>query len=253
MSKEIGRKIKDIRQKRGMSQQEFAESLGYTSRSTICKIEDGEVEMSYEKLLKLINDYSLSFDELISTNKQAKRPINKRMDEDKIDYMELVGKRYSLRNFSDKQVEKEKLESILKAGQLAPTAHNNQPQRIYVLQSREALEKLQRCKMSHYGETLALLVCADTNACWKRDYDGKSSGDIDAAIVTTYMMLAAQELGIGSTWVMHFIPEAVKEEFGIPKNEEPVSLLVMGYASVDSKPSPLHVQRKDLKEIVKIL
>lgn len=236
-----------------MSQKAFAESLGYTSRSTICKIEDGEAEMSYEKLVKLINDYSLSLDELIPTSKTSKRTIKNRIEEGEIGFMELVRKRYFVRKFSDNPIEQEKLDLILTAGQLAPTAHNSQPQRVYVLQSEEALEKLQKCKMSHFGETLAILVCADTNVCWKRDYDGKPSGDIDAAIVTTYMMLAAQELGIGSTWIMHFIPEAVKEEFGLPDNEEPVSLLVMGYPAADSKPSPLHSKRKDLTEIVRIL
>lgn len=248
MSKEIGEKIKKIRRKMGMSQQQFADSLGYTSRSTICKIEDGEVEMSYEKLVKLINDYSPSFDELIPTKKPGKQSLG-----DKMAYIELIEKRYSVRKFSDKPVEREKLDVILKAGQLAPTAHNCQPQRIYVLQSKEALDKLQKCKTSHFGETLAVLVCADMSSCWEREYDTKKSGDIDAAIATTYMMLAAQDLGVGSTWVVHFIPEAVKEEFRLPENVEPVSLLVMGYAAIDSKPSPLHSKRKDLKEIVTML
>lgn len=170
-----------------------------------------------------------------------------------MDFLELAKKRFSVREFSDKQVEQEKLELILRAGQAAPTACNNQPQRIYVFQSTEALEKLQKCKLSHFGETLAILVCADMKTCWKREYDGKTSGNIDAAIVTTHMMLEAQELGIGSTWVMHFIPEAVRAEFGLPDCEEPVSLLVMGYAAIDSKPAPLHMQRKGLKEIVTVL
>ena len=104
-----------------------------------------------------------------------------------------------------------------------------------MLQSPEALEKLQKCKMSHFGETLAILICVDTKACWKREYDGKTSGDIDAAIVTTHMMLAAQELGIGSTWVMHFIPEAVRAEFEIPDHEEPISLLVMGCSVMQNR------------------
>lgn len=170
-----------------------------------------------------------------------------------MDFIKLAEERFSVRKFSDRQVEQEKLDVILRAGQVAPTACNNQPQRVYVLQSHEALEKLQKCKMSHFGETLAILICVDTKACWKREYDGKTSGDIDAAIVTTHMMLAAQELGIGSTWVMHFIPEAIRAEFEIPDHEEPVSLLVMGYAAADAKPSVLHTQKKSLKETVKVL
>ncbi|MFA7636961.1 MAG: nitroreductase family protein [Monoglobales bacterium] len=170
-----------------------------------------------------------------------------------MDFIKLAEKRYSVRKFSDRKVEQDKLDLILRAGHVAPTACNIQPQRIYVIQSDKALEKLQKCKKSYFGETLAILICVDRNACWKREYDGKSSGDVDAAIVTTHMMLEAYELGIGSTWVMHFDPEAVRAEFGIPGHEDPVSLLVMGYAAPDATPSVFHVQKKDLKEIVTVL
>ena len=170
-----------------------------------------------------------------------------------MDFISLVEERYSVRKFSNRPVEQEKLDLILRAGQLAPTACNLQPQRIYVIRSEEALEKLQRCKTSHFGETLALLVCCDTEACWKRDYDGKPSGDIDASIVLTQMMLAAWEQGIGSTWVMHFIPEAVREEFGLPNREEPVGLLVMGYPAEDAVPSAMHFRRASLETNVKAL
>ena len=64
------------------------------------------------------------------------------------------------------------------------------------------------------------------------------------------MMLEAADLGIGSTWVMHFIPEAVREEFRLPENYEPVSILVMGYPAEDSKPAPSHTNIKPLPETV---
>ena len=64
------------------------------------------------------------------------------------------------------------------------------------------------------------------------------------------LALAAQELGIGSTWVMHFIPEAIKEEFMLPDNYEPVSLLVMGYPAEDAKPFPGHTSVKPIAETV---
>lgn len=170
-----------------------------------------------------------------------------------MNFIELIESRFSVRKFSDKKVEEEKINIILKAGQVAPTACNMQPQQIYVIKSEEALDKLKKCKVSHFGETLAILVCVDTKSCWIRDYDDKSSGDIDVAIVTTHMMLVAQSLGIGSTWVMHFIPEAIREEFGLPDNEEPVSLLVMGYPAKDSQPSALHEKKKKIEEMVKII
>ena len=84
--------------------------------------------------------------------------------------------------------------------------------------------------------------------CWKRTYDHQSSGDIDASIVATHMMLAATALGIGSTWVMYFIPEAVRVEFELLDHIEPAAILVMGYA--DAKPSENHTKRRALKDYV---
>lgn len=102
-----------------------------------------------------------------------------------MDFLELAETRYSVRKFSPHPVEREKLEAILRAGQVSPTACNNQPQRVLVAQSPEALERVRRCSVHHFGETLALLVCFDKTECWTRDYDGSPSGEVDASIVTT--------------------------------------------------------------------
>ena len=93
-------------------------------------------------------------------------------------------------------------------------------------------------------------MCYDKNECWKRGYDGKPSGDIDASIVATHMMLAAFALGVGTTWVMHFIPAAVREEFDMPESLEPVALPVMGYPASDAKPYPGHGEKRPVEEIV---
>ena len=169
------------------------------------------------------------------------------------DFIALANNRFSVRSFSDKKVEQDKVDLILRAGQVAPTACNKQPQKIYVLQSAEALKTLQKCKYSHFGETLAFLVCYDSSLCWKRDFDGKVSGDIDASIVATHMMFEAWELGIGSTWIMHFIPEAIIDEFDLPDSVIPVCILVMGYPTKETVPSVQHGLKKDLKDMVTIL
>lgn len=165
-------------------------------------------------------------------------------------YQELVARRYSVRKFSQRPVEPEKLALILNAARLAPTAVNRQPQRILVLRSREQLDKLPRCTRSSFGCTLALLVCYDTTASWKRKFDGMDSGVIDASIVTDQMMMAATELGLGTTWVCSFDPVAMRETFEIPAELEPVNLLVMGYPAEDAAPGSLHGVRKPLEETV---
>jgi nitroreductase len=118
-----------------------------------------------------------------------------------MEFEELARNRYSLRKFSPKPVEKEKLDLILEAGRLAPTACNYQPQRILVIKSEEALAKLKKCTPYVFDAPTALLVCYDGKVSWKRGYDGKESGDIDASIVGTHLMMEAAQLGLGTTWV----------------------------------------------------
>ena len=170
-----------------------------------------------------------------------------------MEFSELIINRFSVREFADRKVEKEVIEKILKAGQAAPTACNFQPQRIFVIESEDGLDKLRKCTRSHFNAPLAILVCFDKNECWRREYDGKSSGDIDASIVCTHMMLEAANQGVGSTWVMHYIPEAVKEEFELPDELESVALLVMGYPKEGVTPSPMHFKTKPLTDTVKFI
>jgi len=171
-------------------------------------------------------------------------------EEHAMEFLKLARNRFSVRNFSVKKVEQNKINAILQAGQVAPTACNLQPQKILVIQSEDALTKLRKCTVCHFHAPLAILTCYDQKLCWKRECDGKTSGDIDAAIVTTHMMLEAAELGIGSTWVMHFIPEAVRDEFQLPENFEPVSILVMGYPADDAIPSSAHHASKNISDTV---
>lgn len=167
-----------------------------------------------------------------------------------MDFLKLAEERYSVRSFTDKAVVQEDLEKILKAGHVAPTACNIQPQRILVINSEEAIAKLKTCTKCHFNAPTALLVCYDKEASWKRRYDGADSGAIDASIVTTHMMLEAAAIGVGSTWVMVFDPVAMREKFAIPENFEPVALLVMGYPSEDAAPIAMHSEFKEMSEIV---
>lgn len=116
-----------------------------------------------------------------------------------MNFMELAADRYSVRSFSDKPVEQEKIDLILKAAQLAPTAVNFQPQMIYVLKSEAALGKINRLCRCIYGAPLVFLICSDERKTWKSQTEpGYSAGEMDCSIVCTHMMLEAWELGVGS-------------------------------------------------------
>lgn len=170
-----------------------------------------------------------------------------------MEFLQLSEARYSLRKFSDRPVEVEKLAAILEAGRNAPTAHNLQPQRIFVLRSPEALEKADACTAAHFHPPVILVVAYDPEAAWKRETDGKNHGEIDASIAATQMMLEAADLGLGTTYVGMFEPEKLLAAFPEMAGLCPIAMLPLGYPAEGAHPSRLHADRKPLEELVKYL
>lgn len=167
-----------------------------------------------------------------------------------MDFLELAHERFSVVDFSDRIVEQEKVDKIIEAAIAAPTACNNQPQRILVIQDDEGRKKLNNVVPNKSLAPLAFVVCYDKTECWTRPMDGKTSGDIDASIITTHMMMEATDLGLGSIWVMYWDPQKMKTEFGLGDNLEPVALLIAGYKSDRAKPRAGHLSRKKPCEIL---
>ena len=150
-------------------------------------------------------------------------------------------------------MEAEKLALILESGRNAPTADNNQPQRIFVLQSPEALEKADACMGSHFHPPVILAVAYDPAVSWHRENDGKDHGEIDATIAATQMMLQAADLGLGTTYVGMFDPEKLKEAFPEMAGLGITALLTLGYPAEGAHPARLHNDRKPIEELVKYL
>ncbi len=167
-------------------------------------------------------------------------------------FYDLAASRYSVRSFSDKPVPEELLTRVLEAGRLAPTAMNRQPQRIYVIQSPEAMEKLFSVRTC-YGAPVVLMICGDTEAACNRPKVDHCLAEMDASIVASHMMLEATELGLGTCWMCAFEPQKLAEAFELPANIVPYLLMPVGYAADDCEPSPRHTQRVPLEETVKYL
>ena len=167
-----------------------------------------------------------------------------------MNFKQLIEERFSVRDFKTEHLPQDVIEKILAAGHKAPTGCNFQPQRILVLNTDESIQKLQNCTKCHFNAPTAILVCHNTDESWKRKYDGALSSPVDAVIVATYMMLEATNNGVGSCWVMHFDPYAMRETFSIPDNTEPVARLVMGYPSENAKPIDMHFNFRPIDEIV---
>lgn len=172
-----------------------------------------------------------------------------------MDFMELAAARYSVRSYSDRPVEQEKIDRILKAAQLAPTAVNYQPQMIYVLKSEEAMARINRLCRCIYGAPMVFLVCSDERRTWKSPTEpGYSTGEMDCSIVCTHMMLEAWEQGLGSVWVRLFDVKAVAKAFDLPAYIRPVCLLPVGYASEDAVPyAPWHDVYRPIESFCKEL
>lgn len=167
-----------------------------------------------------------------------------------MDFLELTKKRCSVRSFSNQPVEKEILDYILEAGRLAPSAVNLQPWAFLVLQSEEAKEDIRSCYDRDWFKSapLYIVVCGNHSTSWKRPYDQKDHCDIDVAIATEHIMLAAEEKGIGACWVCNFDPEKCKEILKLPENIEPTVIIPLGY--VDSNYHRPEKKRKPMEETV---
>lgn len=171
-----------------------------------------------------------------------------------MDFKELAKSRYSVRAFSDKKIEKEKLDEILQAANAAPTACDKQPQRLYVVNSAEGIEKLGAITKYTFGASTVIIFTSKTSEEWQNPFtDDYNTGDIDVSIVCTHAMMQAWELGIGSCWVGYFDPAKVRSAFGIPADEKIIALLPLGYPAENCKPSGLHFKRKPIESTVKYL
>ncbi len=170
-----------------------------------------------------------------------------------MEFREVVKNRYSCKKYSDYKVEPEKLEAVLAAGRLAPTAKNLQEQHIYVLQTEEMLAKIDAVTPCRYNAPTVLVVAFDKNNVFTYPGEKRDSGAEDATIVATHMILAAKDEGLDSCWVNFFDPEKVAQELGLPENEEVLMLMDLGYAAEGAGPLANHDSRKPLSETVTYL
>lgn len=170
-----------------------------------------------------------------------------------MEFKEAVEKRYSCKKFNDEQLAPEKLEAILNAGRLAPTAKNLQEQHIYVVQSAEALAKVDSFTPCRYNAPTVLVVAFDADNVFTYPGEKRDSGAEDASIVATHMILAAADEGVDSCWVNFFDPEKAAEALGLPENEEVLMIMDLGYAAEGSGPLANHGSRKPLEETVTYL
>lgn len=169
-----------------------------------------------------------------------------------MDFIDICRIRESVRGYRPDPVEKEKLDYILEAVRLAPSACNRQPWKFYILKSEDALAKAASCYDRDWFRSapLAILCCIDHAQEWVRPADSKPHGTIDIAIAAEHICLAAAEQGLGSCWICNFDVMKAQELFCIPSELEPAVLIPIGYsASAEIREKT----RKETSETITIL
>ena len=162
-------------------------------------------------------------------------------------FKELCEARYSVRAYKNEPIDAEKLAYVLECARLAPSAVNRQPWRLHVLTSPNDLAKACECYNREWIRTAPAVIAVTVmrNEAWVRSIDGKFHGDIDAAIITEHICLAAAEQGLGTCWVCNFNADRFHTLMNLPADEQPVALIPIG--SPASSPTPK--SRRPLSEI----
>ena len=165
-----------------------------------------------------------------------------------MDFYEVIQGRRSVRKYKTDPVDDDKLQRILNAARLAPSAANRQPISFIVVRDDKTKRKLKDAYSQEWFYTAPVIICACTlpDKAWKRN-DGKAYVDVDVAIAMDHLILAATAEGLGTCWIAAFKPGIVKEVLNIPDDLEPLILTPLGYP--ETIPEPTY--RKPLNEIVR--
>jgi len=165
-----------------------------------------------------------------------------------MDFTTLVESRYSVRSYKTDPIEEKKLQKVLQAARLAPTATNRQAFQFLVVHTKGREEELKRIYRSDWFTQAPLVVCACGIPAenWVR-MDGKNYNDVDVAIAMDHLILAATDAGLGTCWIGAFDAEAAKEVLGLPEGVEPIAFTPLGYPAGEPKPK----KRKELSELVR--
>lgn len=176
--------------------------------------------------------------------------------------LELIRERHSVRGYLERPVEADKLDAILEAARLAPSASNSQPWHFYVVKDKAKIAALAgkmplgtRMVLNSFIAEAPLVVVATAGPI---DFLHRVASFIvdrkwyyvDIGIALEHMVLTAWELGVGSCWIGWFDQAQVKKLLKIPGREEVIALLTLGYEKDRAVPVK---QRKELKEIARII
>ena len=165
-----------------------------------------------------------------------------------MEFYDVLKTRRSIRKYKSAPVEQAKIDRILEAVRLAPSAKNIQPWHILVIKDESVRRAMHEAYSRDWFSTAPVLICAcgEPAKAWVRR-DGKSYLDVDVAIAFEHLILAAAAEGLGTCWIGAFDPAAVKRVLGLPPGVEPIAMTPLGYP--DEEPRTL--SRRSIADFVR--
>lgn len=157
-----------------------------------------------------------------------------------MEVFEAIKNRRSIRKYKNEQIPKEKIDILIEAGRLAPTAANKQKFKLVIVDNDEIKKRLGvACNNQTFVGTVSHIIAGTVDPGWKWN-------QVDIAIVLEHIVLEAFEQGFGTCWIGAFNEDEVKKILNIPESIKVVALLAIGFADETPGPRP----RKTVEEIV---
>ena len=166
-----------------------------------------------------------------------------------MDFFETIRNRRSIRKYNDKSVEKEKVQKILEAARLAPSAMNRQPYKLLVVTKKETLSKINSACNQEWKAPIMLVMVSIPKEAWVRD-DGEEYWKADAAVAMHQISLAAYAEGLGTCWIVAFKEKEVKKILKIDSESRVAFLSPLGYPAENKGPI---TKRKEIDTLVRYI
>ena len=165
-------------------------------------------------------------------------------------FLNLVKKRTSVRDFTEEKIEDEKLAYIMESIRLSPSAVNFQPWHFIIVKGEENVAEISKSYNRDWFRTapVCVVACVDYSKSWVRK-DDKNHGDIDLAIAITHLTMAATDVDLGTCWVCNFHVDICQEVMNLPKHLSPVALIPIGYPTNKEIFNTNEKKRKTKEEI----
>ena len=166
-----------------------------------------------------------------------------------MEFYEVLRARRSIRKFKKAPVEQDKIDRMLEAVRLAPSAKNIQPWHFLVIRDEAVKRALGEAYPREWFAQAPVLICAcgEPAKAWVRR-DGKSYLDVDVGIAFEHLVLAAAAEGLATCWIGAFDAAKVKQALGLPEGVEPIAMTPLGYA--DEEPRPF--ERRTIADFVRL-